>query len=113
MTDADAAKTNGSEPAPGKDAKPPKKERKRRSTGRLAVAFVNSDTLEGQDIQKYSVLPDQPEFADQKAAKDYIRDLIENDAYAAEFAEKPIQIVRLVGEPMKVSKEVKTTVSFD
>jgi hypothetical protein len=89
------------------------KQRKTRTTGRLALAFVKEDTLAGHNVSAYYVLPDQPEFASQKDAKDFIKDLMENDAYAAEFDQYPMQIVRLVGEPMKVAKEVKTTVSFN
>ena len=106
-----ASATNGAAtPAP---APAPKKPRKTRNMGTLAMAFAATSTLDdGQEVDVYIVPRGQPDFESTKAVKDFVGVCAENGDFDAEFAEHSVAIVRLVGDPMTVTKEVKTTVSF-
>jgi len=93
--------------------KKPKKKKRRRSTGQLAMAFLQETTVAGQNAMAYIVPPDQPDFSTQKEVRDHIKDLLVNGAYEAEFDTHLVQIVRIVKEPMevKVQRETKVTLT--
>jgi hypothetical protein len=97
-----------------KTIKPSKsKPRKTRNMGTLVMAFVGSTTLEdGQVADAYVVPRGQPDFGSVKEVKDFIGACAGNGDFEFEFEDSSVAIVRLAGDPFKVTKEVKTTVSF-
>lgn len=119
MTDAENTENAGTENTGTDNANTdpePKKEKKKKRTRKskpVYAAFVVPTEIEGIGTESYVKIPDQEDYTSVKDVKDFLKDLIENDAYASAFDAYAVIIFKPDGEPMKVRKETKTTISFD